>query len=289
MKVLRSYIVICKPRLVLLLYFTGLASVLVASSIYGYDWKVILLISLAIIISVMGTNATTSYIDRQIDEMMFRTRKRPVPARLISPARNALIFGLVFVVAGITIGALVSLISAVFILIGFIDSAVIYNTLTKRKSYYNIVFGAPAGGMPVLAGWAAVTGGRIDLVAVLMFVLVLVWTPAHIWSLAYFYRDDYRRAGIPMLPAILRPGKVFILLASLNLLIVFFSLFMGFYFGLSLVYLIVSILFGMVIIIFSLLLVIKKREKLAWVLFKLSSPYLGVIFLLMIIEYVWLK
>jgi protoheme IX farnesyltransferase len=288
LKVFRSYIEICKPRLVLLLYFTGLTSVLVASSIYGYDWKVIILVSLAIIISVMGTNATTAYIDRHIDDKMVRTRKRPVPAELISPARNALIFGLILVIAGIIIGAFVSFISALFILIGFIDSAVIYNALTKRKSYYNIVLGAPAGGMPVLAGWAAAAGGRIDLIAVLMFVLVIVWTPTHIWSLAYFYRDDYRRAKIPMLPVILSPGKVFILLASLNFMLVFFSLFIGFYFGLSPLYLAVSILAGLVIIVFSILLVVKKREKLAWILFKLSSPYLGVIFLSLIIEFVWL-
>ena len=124
LKIVGSYIEICKPRLVLLLYFTGLTSVLVASSIYGFDWKVILLISIAIITSVMGANATTAYIDRQIDERMFRTRKRPVPDRRISPARNALIFGLVLVITGITIGAFVSLISALFILIGFLDPRV---------------------------------------------------------------------------------------------------------------------------------------------------------------------
>jgi protoheme IX farnesyltransferase len=261
---------------------------LMASSIYGYDWKVILLTSIAIIISVMGANATTAYIDRQIDKRMARTRKRPVPAGGISPARNALIFGLLLVAAGIIIGASVNLISALFILLGFLDSAVIYNALTKRKSYFNIILGAPAGGMPVLAGWAAVTGGRIDLIAVFMFVLVIVWTPTHIWSLAYFYRDDYRRAKIPMLPLILSAKNVFILLASLNLVIVFFSLFIGFYFGLSTVYLAVSILAGFGIIIFSIILVIRKHERLAWILFKLSSPYLGLIFLLLIIEYVWL-
>jgi len=288
LRVFKGYIEICKPRLVLLLYFTGLASMLVASSIYGYDWKVILIVSIAIIISIMGANATTAYIDRQIDSKMFRTRKRPVPAELISPARNALIFGLTLVIAGIIIGAFVSYFSAVFIFIGFFDSAIIYNALTKRKSYYKIILGAPAGGMPVLAGWAAVTGNMIGLVAVFMFILVIVWTPTHIWSLAYFYRDDYRRAKIPMLSAILKAKNVFILLASLNWILVFFSLFIGFYFNLSPVYLTVSILAGLVIIVFSVLLLIRRREKLAWILFKISSPYLGLIFLLLLIEYVWL-
>ena len=259
-----------------------------ASSIYGYDWKIILLISIAIITGVMGTNATTAYIDRQIDQRMLRTRKRPVPDRKISPARNALIFGLVLLVTGLIIGAFINLMSALFIFIGFFDGAIIYNALTKRRSYYNIILGAPAGGMPVLAGWAAVTGGRIDLIAVLMFVLVIVWTPTHIWSLAYFYRDDYRRAEIPMLPAILSKRKVFILLSVLNFILVFFSLFIGFYFDLSPVYLSVSIIAGLVVIVFSVMLVVRKSEKLAWTLFKLSSPYLGVIFLMLIIEYVWM-
>ncbi len=288
-RVFKGYIIISKPRLVLLLYFTGLTSVLVASSLYGYSWKVFLLISLAIILSVMGSNASTAYIDRQVDGMMSRTGRRPVPSGIISPARNALIFGLIFVSAGIIIAAFISYLSAIFIMLGFIDSAIIYNLITKRRSYYSIVFGAPAGGMPVLAGWAAVTGNRIDLIAFMMFILVIIWTPTHIWSLAYFYRDDYRRANIPMLPARLSSRNVFILLASLNSVLVFFSLFIGLYFNLSPVYLSISILAGAVIIIFSILLIIKKRERLAWVLFKLSSPHLGLIFLILIIEYVWIR
>jgi protoheme IX farnesyltransferase len=289
LKSVKVYVDICKPRLVLLLYFSGFTSLLIASSIYGYKWKVIILMSLAIILSVMGANSTTAYIDRKIDGIMFRTKDRPVPSGIISPPWKALLFGLVLLVTGIVIAVFVNYLSALFILIGFLDSALIYNAWTKRKSYLNIIFAAPAGGMPVLAGWAAVSGGRIDLVAILLFIFVMIWTPVHIWSLAFFYRDDYKRANVPMLPTAMSDKNVYVLLASLNLAIIFFSIFIGIYFDLSPAYLIVAILAGLAVIIFSILLLIKRSKKVVWILFKFSSPYLGVVLMMLIIEYVFLR
>ncbi len=284
---IKNYIDISKPRLVLLLYFTAFSSLIIASSIYGYDWEKIIFISIAVIFSVMGSNATTAFIDREMDGIMSRTNKRPVPSGKIYPARNALIYGLVMVLIGIIIAGFISCWSAIFIFLGFLDSAIIYNTISKKKSPLNVIFGAPAGGMPVLVGWAAVAN-KIDNIAVYMFILIIVWTPIHIWSLAYFYKEDYRKAGVPMLPVIWSDRKVFILLPVLNFILVLFSIIIGVLAKLSILYIAITSVLGGVIIIFSLLLIIKNSKKYAWLLFKFSSPYLAVIFLLMIIDYVFI-
>lgn len=286
--IFKAYITISKPRLVGLLYFTGLSSMLIASSIYGFNIKSIVLSSLAIILGVMGSNATTAYIDREMDAVMFRTKKRPVPAGVISPARNALIYGLVLVFAGIAIAAFLNWLAAVFIFLGFLDSALIYNLISKRRSPLNIVFSAPAGGMPVFAGWVAVTGGKISLIAVLMFLLVFIWTPMHIWSLAFFFREDYRNANVPMLPVVWSSRKVFVMLAVMNLIMILLSVFTGFYLRLSFIYLAIVIALGAVIIVLSIILLVKNSRKFAWILFKYSSPYLAAVFLILVVEFLWI-
>jgi protoheme IX farnesyltransferase len=274
--------------LVALLFFTGFASVIIASTFYGFDLKSIGLISAAIILSVMGSNATTAYIDREMDTVMERTGRRPVPSGVITPARNALIFGIVLVTAGIALSALTGWLATVFIALGFLDSAIIYNAISKKRTPLNILFGSPAGGMPVLAAWAAIAKTKVDLIAVLMFLLVIIWTPMHIWSLTYFYKEDYKKASVPMLPIIWDSRKVFVLIGILNFMMVSLSVFMGFFLNLSFLYITISILSGLAIIIISILLVLKNRKSLAWALFKLSSPYLAVIFLLLVIEYLWI-
>jgi len=286
--ILKGYIAITKPKLVILLFFTGFVSTLIASSQYGFNWAEILIISVAIILGVMGSNATTAYIDREMDNIMGRTSKRPVPSGVINPPVKALIFGVALVLSGIIIGAFTSFYAAVFIFLGFIDSAIIYNALLKKRSPLNILYGAPAGGMPVLAGWIAVSNSRVDLIAVLMFLLVIIWTPMHIWSLAFFYREDYKKAGVPMLPSIWPSRKVFLLIGGLNILLIFFSVFIGFFYRLSLLYIIASTVLGAAILVLSIILVINNKKSAAWVLFKFSSPYLAVIFLLLLVEYLWI-
>jgi len=271
----------------LLLYFTAFSSLIIASSIYGYDWKKIILISIAVIFSVMGSNASTAFIDREMDGVMSRTNNRPVPLGKIYPARNALIYGLIMVLIGIIIASIISYWSAFFLFLGFLDSVIIYNAISKKKSPLNVIFGAPAGGMPVLVGWVAVAN-KIDIIVILMFILIIVWTPIHIWSLAYFYKEDYRKAGVPMIPVIWSDRKVFILLSVLDFILVLFSIIIGVLAKLSILYITITAILGVVIILFSLLLIIKNSKKYAWLLFKFSSPYLAVIFFLMIIEYVFI-
>jgi len=283
---IKSYIALSKPRLVYLLFFTGLAAMIVAGSIYGYDWLKTAMLSIAIILGVMGSNAMTNYVDRRIDGIMERTKKRPIPRGSIKPV-HALIYASVTVTVAAALGIWVNIWSGLFIFLGFIDSAIIYNALTKRKTPLNIILGAPAGGMPVLAGWIGIAG-KLELLPVLLFILIMLWTPIHIWSLAYFYREDYRKAGVPMLPVVAGRKAVFTVLAALDILMVLFSIFIGIWYRLGPVYLAGAGVFGLAVTIFSLQLVAKGRDRTAWLLFKLTSPYLAVIFILIMIEFVFL-
>jgi protoheme IX farnesyltransferase len=284
---LRNYIILSKPKLVYLLFFTGFTAMVIAGSLYGYDWLKIIILSLSIILGVMGSNAMTNFIDRKMDGIMDRTKKRPIPSGKIKP-RNALVYAVIMVVIGTIMAGIINIWSGVFILLGFLDSAIVYNALTKRKTPFSIILGAPAGGLPVLAGWVGISG-RLELLPLLLFILIMIWTPIHIWSLAYFYRGDYQKAGVPMLPVILDSKKIYIILTVLNFLMVGFSVYIGCLYSLSLIYVISSAILGLVIISFSFRLIIKGEEKIAWVLFKLTSPYLAVIFIILIIEFIFIK
>lgn len=285
----KNYLEISKPRSVALLYFTSLVAILIASSIYGYDLKKIILLSIAVILGVMGANATTNYIDRKIDAIMERTKERAIASGKIYPPIKSLIFAITLIAAGIALAAYINWLSAVFLFLGFFDSAIIYNGLTKRKSKFNILYGSLAGGFPILVGWAGVSFGRVDLLAIIMFIFVIIWTPAHIWSLAYFYKEDYKKAHIPMLPVFLSERQNHYLLTALNIMMITAAVILWYFYKLSLIYLIITILFSVALIVISIIMIVKSSRNFAWTLFKLSSPFLGLIFLLLLIEFLFIK
>ena len=285
----KNYLEISKPRSVILLYFTAFTSMIIASSIYGFDAKKFVLLSAAVILGVMGSNATTNYIDRKIDAMMERTKKRAIASGRINPPKKGLVFALILVLSGMAIAAYVNWLSALFLFLGFFDSAIIYNGLTKRRSRFNILFGSFAGGFPVLVAWSGISSGRVDLLAAIMFIFVVIWTPAHIWSLAYFHKEDYMKANIPMLPVFLSERENHVLLAALNALMVIASIALWYFYSLSFIYLSIILLFSLSLIVISIIMIFKSSRKYAWTLFKLSSPFLGLVFLLLIIEFLVIK
>jgi len=224
-----NYLEISKPRSVLLLYFTAFSSMIISSTVYSFDWTKIILLSIAVILGVMGANATTNYIDRKIDSEMERTKKRAIASGKINPAAKGLVFALVLVFSGIAIALYVNWLSAIFLFLGFFNSAILYNGLTKQKTRYNILIGAPSGGFPVLVAYAGVSGGRIEI----MFIFIILWTPTHIWSLAYFYKEDYKKANIPMLPVFLNERQNHLLLALLSIAMVLISILLWYFYGFS--------------------------------------------------------
>src|SRR5439155_19163115 len=151
--------------------------------------------------SAGGANAINQYLDRDIDELMARTRRRPLPAHTMPP-RNALVFGIGLGVAGfVWLVGTVNLPAALLSAGALAFYVFVYTLWLKRSSPQNIVIGGAAGAAPALVGWAAVTG-RVGLPAVVMFLIVFYWTPPHFWALSIQYEADYRAAGVPMLPVV---------------------------------------------------------------------------------------
>jgi len=151
--------------------------------------------------SSAGANAINQAIDSDIDGVMRRTRGRPLPTERVSK-RAVLVFGSSLGLAGfLWLWATTNLLAAVLSTVGLLAYVFIYSLLLKRSTTQNIVIGGAAGAMPALVGWAAVNN-TVALPAWIMFAIVFFWTPPHFWALAVRYRDDYERAGVPMLPVV---------------------------------------------------------------------------------------
>jgi len=193
-----AYVALTKPRIIeLLLVTTVPAMVLAARGIPPLDlvWWTLLGGSLA----AGAANAINCYLDRDIDLLMTRTRRRPLPAHSVNP-EDALVFGLLLgIVAFAVMAFLVNLVAAFLTLLAMAFYVVVYTMLLKRSTPQNIVLGGAAGALPPVIGWAAVTGD-ITLPALLLFAIVFYWTPPHFWALSLRLRRDYAAAGVPMLP-----------------------------------------------------------------------------------------
>jgi protoheme IX farnesyltransferase len=148
-----------------------------------------------------GANALNMYVDRDIDQLMDRTKGRPLVTGEITPPQ-ALIFAVALeVVAAVELAVLVNLLSAALAVSATLFYVFVYTIWLKRSSTQNIVIGGAAGAVPVLVGWAAVTG-RLDWAPLVLFAVIFAWTPPHFWALAIRYREDYAAADVPMLPAV---------------------------------------------------------------------------------------
>ena len=148
-----------------------------------------------------SANAINCYLDRDIDLLMTRTRRRPLPAHQVDPER-AVVFGLALgVLSFVVMVWFVNLTAAFLTLLAIGFYVVVYTMLLKRSTPQNIVIGGAAGALPPVIGWAAVTG-NVGLPALLLFLLVFYWTPPHFWALSLRIRKDYAAAGVPMLPVV---------------------------------------------------------------------------------------
>ena len=197
---LRSYIKLTKPRIVVLVSFTALGGLFLASG--GAPDPILTIIVLgAGSLAAGGANAINHCLDRDIDGLMRRTRQRPVVTGSISPWR-AMWFGIALnVVAFVIFTTLVNSLAALLTLGATLFYVFVYTRGLKRSTPNNIVIGGAAGAIPPIVGWAAVTGG-VGLPALYMFAIIFFWTPPHFWALALLIKDDYTSAGIPMLPVV---------------------------------------------------------------------------------------
>jgi heme o synthase len=195
-----AYVALTKPRIIELLLITTVPAMVLAAGRWPGTWLVLATL-IGGSMSAGGANALNMYYDRDIDEVMRRTRSRPLARHEVS-ASNALVFGVALGVAGfVWLWVFTTILAAVIAAAALLFYVLVYTKTLKRSSVQNIVIGGAAGAAPALVGWAAVTGS-VGLAAWGLFLIIFYWTPPHFWALALRYRDDYAAAGVPMLPVV---------------------------------------------------------------------------------------
>lgn len=285
---LQSYSELTKPRIVFLLVFTSLTATLVAQKTLGLSFSAFqwLITGTAITAGSAGCNVLTSYLDRDIDAVMLRTRHRPIPSGRISP-ESALRLGLALTGISLILAISLNLLAFAWMALGVLDNVVVYSMLLKRRSPLNIILGGFSGGLPVLFGWSAVTPGpvgSISLLPVLMAGLVFLWIPIHIWFLAVSYKSDYIQAGVPMLPVVIGTEPALRIITLFSLVFLPFSLAIYFVGQFGIVYALIAAIGGVANLVGSVYVLYKPTETNAWRMFKISSPYLFLLFLGIIID-----
>ena len=245
---LKGYIALAKLRVVELLLITTVPTMVLAEQGWPSTWLVVITL-VGGTLAAGGANAINMVIDRDIDALMVRTQGRPLVTGLITP-RAALVFAVTLEVLAFGVlwwGA--NLLAACLTIGATLFYVFVYTIWLKRTSKQNIVIGGAAGAVPVLVGWAAVTG-TVSWSAVVLFVMMFLWTPPHFWALAIRHADDYRAANVPMLPAVVpmaeavRNMVVYTALLVLSSLVLVPVADMGWIYGVSAVVLGAAFLWG---------------------------------------------
>ena len=274
----RDYVTLTKPRIMSLLLLTGGAAMVVgASGLPSLVRFAETIVGLGL--ACGGASALNHVIDRDIDKLMgSRTSARPVAAGRV-PAAQGLEFGLALSAASFALLAgTVNLLTACLALAGNLFYVFVYTCWLKRSSRHNIVIGGAAGAMPPLVGYAAATG-RIDVVALLLFALVFVWTPPHFWALALLLRRHYEEAGVPMLPVVAGSRETTRQIVLYTGLLVAVSVIPFALAGFGVVYLASAIALGAVFLGLALRLRRETTPRRAGVLFHYSLAYLALLFI----------
>lgn len=194
-----DFIELLKPRVMSLVVFTGFAGLVAAP---GHLHPLLAAVAvLCIAVGAGASGAINMWYDRDIDAVMTRTARRPIPTGRVEPA-EALAFGVFLAMASVVVmGLAVNWVAAGILALATAFYVFVYTMWLKRRTPQNIVIGGAAGAFPPMIGWAAVTGG-VDVASVVLFLLIFLWTPPHFWALALFRSGDYARAGVPMLPVV---------------------------------------------------------------------------------------
>ncbi len=271
---LGSYVALTKPRIIELLLITTVPAMVLAAGGWPGTWLVVATL-LGGSLSAGGANALNMYYDRDIDEVMRRTRARPL-ARHEVPPRNVLVFGVVLGVAGfIWLWVLTTLLAGLISTAALLFYVLVYTRRLKRTTVQNIVIGGAAGAAPTLVGWAAVTG-TVGVPAWVLFSIVFYWTPPHFWALALRYKDDYAAAGVPMLPVVAGVEATTRRMLLYTGLMVGVSLLLVPLGGMSWIYLIAAVVLG-AWFLWDTWRVVRRPEQ-AMRLFTTSTVYLSALF-----------
>ena len=280
----RNYYELTKPKIWYLLVFTAFGAALTASLLFNISIQPLtwLLLIGGVAAGSAAADTLTGYNDRDIDAIMDRTRGRPIPSGRVSP-QNALIFGLILTAISLIFSWFINIWAFALMAFGLFDNIIVYSKWLKRRSQINIILGGFSGAAPAMIGYVAVTAQNIEI-GLVMAALVFLWIPTHIWSLALHFKKDYTKAGIPMLPVVSSEKKSVRIIACTTLMMVAFSILPFFFNQFGLIYLITASIFGVAMIGVSIWLLTKPSEKVSWIVFKFSSPYLTALFIAFMVD-----
>ena len=280
--IVKAYVALTKPRIIELLLVTTVPTMIIAQRGFPPLWLVVATLvggSLA----AGSANAINNYVDRDIDSVMGRTAHRPLVRHSVDPV-PALRFGIVLgVISFAWLALTVNLLSALLAVAAILFYVFVYTLGLKRRTTQNIVIGGAAGCVPVLVGWAAVTG-EVGLAAWVLFAIVFAWTPPHFWALALKYREDYARAGVPMLPVVRGVAETARQIMLYSIALVAITIGFGPIGGMGALYLTAALLLGAALIFLAWRLVVSNTEQDAMRLFRYSITYLGLLFTAMAVD-----
>jgi heme o synthase len=277
-----AYVALAKPRIIELLLITTVPSMVLAAGGLPSIWRIVATL-VGGTLTAGGANAANQYLERDIDVLMRRTRRRPLPAHRVDPAR-ALVFAIGIEVAGtVWLILTVNAISAALALGAALFYVFVYTVWLKRRSPQNIVIGGAAGAVPALVGWSAVTG-RVGWPAVVLFLLTFVWTPPHFWALSMRYERDYAAAGIPMLPVVAGRDATTRQIVVYAVLVMLCSLVLEPVAHMGIVYVVSAVLLGTVFVVRAVDLRRRPTPAAAISLFRYSNAYLALLFVAVAVD-----
>ncbi len=282
----RDYYELGKPRVVFLIVFTAVVGMLLAAPglppvnalVFG---------TLGIALAASSAAAINHVLDRRFDIQMARTRHRPIPSGHVSEGRAFGYAACLAVLSVVLLAGWVNWLTAILTFCSLIGYAIVYTLWLKHATPQNIVIGGAAGAAPPVLGWVAVTG-QVDPHSLLLFLIIFTWTPPHFWALAIARRDEYAKAGIPMLPVVysVEFTRLHILLYTILLVLVTLLPYLT---GMSgLIYLLGALLLGGGFIYYALALLHRPTEGLPMKTFSFSITYLAALFTALLVDHYWL-
>lgn len=274
---IKNYLPLFKLRICSLITFSAIVGLVATQSGPFSFWKMAFLI-VATMLAAASASAFNHYFDSDIDSVMKRTRKRPLPSGDVAGSRSVLLISVaLFLLSLLVTFSTLNYMVALHLALGAFVYAVVYTAWLKRRSWINIIIGGLAGSFAVLAGGASASP-EFCTPPVLLAIVMFLWTPSHFWSFAIFHKEEYEKAGVPMLPVVVGDNRTALYILINTVLLVGSSLlpyFMGYN---GVIYLATAVAVGVYFIAWNVKLLKNPSKETAWKNFKISMLYLGALF-----------
>ena len=278
----RAFVALTKPRIIELLLITTVPTMVVAEQGLPSIWLMVATV-IGGTLAAGGANAINMYVDRDIDQLMERTKGRPLVTGEVQPT-EALVFAIgIEVAAFFFLWGTVNLLSAALAVAACLFYVFVYTLWLKRSTSSNIVIGGAAGAAPVLIGWSAVTNS-LDWAPLVLFGVIFYWTPPHFWALAIKYRSDYAAAEVPMLPSVVSTRETAVRMLYYTVVLIALSLVFAPVADMGLIYLLSAIALGIGFLLLSFKVLRDQDTRSAMQLFGYSITYLTLLFSAMALD-----